>query len=694
MRDRGQLNHARGLPDLAIADGYSSGEDLLLDDFYVPAMSASIRYDRAVGYFSSSLLALAPLAFADFVEQGGRIRLVTSPYLSPLDRARLGRAETAPQPTRDDLVDELKILAQSDDLAGALTRVMSSLIASEVLTLKFARPTFGDGLYHDKIGIFADRAGNEMSFVGSANETAAAWSGMVNHEQIETFVSWKDPEQQSRVERHARQFRELWSGVRRGVEVSSATAAAALVRETSAPTNPDEALQLLREALESRRRGKAGPKRTLRPHQVSVLESWERAGKRGIVVFATGGGKTLVAIEAIRRWTAQNKPAIVAVPSTLLHRQWLSEIRSELPDIPVLQCGAKADKGTWLGSLATFTDGDPELGPRITLTTYATAVSDDFMARVRGGDHVLVVADEVHRVGAPDSRRFLSLEAGGRLGLSATPERYGDPAGTDAIFDYFGQPLDPRFGIREAIDAKQLVPYDYLVETVELSPDEQDKWVDLSRRMAQQYARSDGVRDDRFDYLARERARILKGASAKTDKALEVLDALQHSGDRWLVYCESKKHLRSVRETIEHRGRRVLEYHSDTTGVGDEIFELFEMGGVLLAIKCLDEGVDLPFINKALILASTTNPREYIQRRGRVLRTSDDKHSALIVDVLVVDGDGLPLAVSEARRALEFATHARNISGRVELESMLARMDDVDIAFEEAADRESDDVDE
>ena len=131
--------------------------------------------------------------------------------------------------------------------------------------------------------------------------------------------------------------------------------------------------------------------------------------------------------------------------------------------------------------------------------------------------------------------------------------------------------------------------------------------------------------------------------------------------------------MKDVRHAIETPQRKVLEFHSENSYLSKEIFEHFESGGVLLAIKCLDEGVDLPYINKALILASTTNPREYIQRRGRVLRTFDDKYSAQVIDILVVDDQGLPLVISEARRAAEFARHASNLSGRVQLEILLDR---------------------
>jgi len=108
---------------------------------------------------------------------------------------------------------------------------------------------------------------------------------------------------------------------------------------------------------------------------------------------------------------------------------------------------------------------------------------------------------------------------------------------------------------------------------------------------------------------------------------------------------------------------------------------------VMLAIKCLDEGVDIPVINKAIILASSSNPREYIQRRGRVLRTHPGKDSAKIWDVLVCDTKGELLTVNEAKRAKEFSYLSRSVSTRIKLESILS----VDSKFEDEKFTETED---
>lgn len=464
-------------------------------------------------------------------------------------------------------------------------------------------------------------------------------------------------------------------GVRRGVRISDSESTKAVLLKVSEPEIVEVALTRVKEIIEQRAHRSTSPKkaRPLRPHQEAVLAAWRAQRNSGIVVFATGGGKTLTGLAAANEWLEAGRPVLIGVPSTLLLEQWLREIRVELPDVPVLMAGGGNPRRAWEENLRLYTQDDEQLGPRIVLTTYDTAVTPDFIDRLVSGPHLMVLADEVHRVGAPDRRAFLTLESGACMGLSATPERYGDPEGTEAIFGYFGQRLSPEFGIQEAIAARQLVPYDYDFVTTTLTDEEREIWDDLSGKMAQEIARNEGKVTDRFLRLARERSRTLKSAARKAGEARRVLDLRQKPGDRWLVYCESRAHLREVRDAVETPGRRVLEYHSGNSHLSKEIFQCFEEGGVLLAIRCLDEGVDLPFVNKALILASTTNPREYIQRRGRVLRTDDDKYSAEIVDMLVVDDDGIPLVVSEARRALEFAKNAANRAGQVRLEILLAK---------------------
>lgn len=659
------------LRSVKFAENYSSSGASLLHDFYVPALDCATVYDRAAGYFSSAVFALAPAVFSDFVERGGKIRMLCSPHLSEADAGAILNLPELSRPSPLEVaIDSLTALTHGSQSQTKAVACMRALIDAGVLEVRFV--TVGrSGLYHEKIGVFVDSQGNRLSFSGSANETAAAWSGIQNHESIEAFPEWYGDTDARRCSRHADQFDETWHGLRRNLNVTS-TADAAKVIRACVPSEPlDEIVDSLRRALTDEELKPTSL--SLRTYQEDVLSSWEQANYRGIVAFATGGGKTRTALEAVRRWLSKGKPALIVVPSELLHEQWEAEISGLLGNPAVLLVGAGHGRDRWSRRLADYTRDDPSLGQRIVLATYQSAATPRFLELLRWGEHLLVVCDEVHRVGAPDTRSFLeSVDAGGRLGLSATPARYGDPVGTAAIFEYFGEVLQPEFTLRDALEARVLVSYDYHFETCRLTEDEQTAWDEFTARVGKEIARNDGELTEHALHLLRQRARISKRAHAKAKIARQVLAKEYRPGDRWLVYCGDVQHLREVRAELEGLGPDLLEYHSQDTSDRDATLSFFcNRGGVLLAIKCLDEGVDIPMVNRALILASSTNPREYIQRRGRVLRRSPGKFSAQLFDVIVAGMDGKAISPSEVVRAMEFARDARNVGAEFYLEELL-----------------------
>jgi superfamily II DNA or RNA helicase len=321
------------------------------------------------------------------------------------------------------------------------------------------------------------------------------------------------------------------------------------------------------------------------------------------------------------------------------------------------------------------------MGPRLTIATMQTASTDDFMRRLQGGPHLLLVADEVHRIGSPQFSRILTTTAGGRLGLSATPERYGDPAGTISIYTFFGGIVPPEISLSDAIRAGRLVPYDYFVHEVMLDGEEQSEWTEITQEIRAVYARiKSSDREvsfsDHLKFLLIRRARILKHAAGKVSLAVSVMENFYANGDRWLVYCDDRRQLGAIVAALTSRGLPAFEYHSAMTGSKEATLDYFSHdGGIVVAIRCLDEGVDIPIVNKALVLASSTNPREFVQRRGRVLRRAPDKTSAEVHDALVLPNSSLgtqdpvarAIAGIEIRRAVHFADTARNWAVRSQL---------------------------
>jgi superfamily II DNA or RNA helicase len=429
----------------------------------------------------------------------------------------------------------------------------------------------------------------------------------------------------------------------------------------------------------------------LMPHQKSVLQDWKDKGFRGIIDHVTGAGKTITAINAVREWIADGRPALIIVPSQILQKQWAEEISTEIGIQPLLVGGELGGKDRWLHFLADNTRASQDFGPRITLTTVASAASEAFTTRLQISDSLLVVADEVHTLGQSQCINLMNKiesKVGAALGLSATYERFGDPDGTSRIERTFGNTLEPKFQIADAIAAGRLVPYDYHFGTVNLTPDEEERYEELSEKIRTLIVREKGKSFSSFSgYLQNlifSRAAILKGASGKTNFAKEIFRENYRHGQNWLVYCDDTTQLNEVSAVLRSIDIQNDVYYDAMPGSKSETLENFKTnGGVLIAIKCLDEGVDIPSASHALILASSQNPREYIQRRGRVLRSniSSGKSHATIFDVVVTSSENVPLNKQEIERMLAFAGDADNSTVQIDIQEMISRMQLIDNGF-------------
>ncbi len=595
----------------------------------------------------------------------------------------MGRGYDLRETLADSLVDEIERLL-ADETAHYRTRVLATLIAVGALDVKVAFRKSGDGIYHEKIGVFRDAWGNRVSFLGSANETWKAWHSRGNHEAIEVFCDWLDGSDAARVEKHASYLDRLWSGAVPGVEVVGFPEAARRKIVSVALDGLDEVDM---DALEEEAAAKNSGGRKALSHQAAAIEAWKAAGRRGVFEHATGSGKTFTAILAVREQAAAGRPSLIVVPSSLLLEQWADEIRTEVSDAALLLAGAGHDKWRRGGRLSAMTDPSPDLGPRVILATMQTAAGDEFLSAVQAGEHLLVVADEVHQSGSPFNSRLYELAAGARLGLSATPVRYGDPDGTRAMFGYFGEVIPPAITLADAIAAGRLVEYEYIPHPVRLTEEESEDWKRLTVQIRREMGSSKGddgralPLSERAKMLLIRRSRIAKKAANKTTLAVDVLSKHYDDGDRWLVYCEDKSHLQAVLDALRAAGLSPIQYHTAMEGDKDATLTHFRMfGGILVSIRCLDEGVDIPAVDHALILASSQNPRQFIQRRGRVLRKAPWKHMASIHDAIVVpvsldeEPEQTALLKSEFLRAVEFARSALNRDAGAELREIAARL--------------------
>ncbi len=619
---------------LQLKETYDSDEDDILNDFYIPVLSGAVRYCRLAGYFSSASLAASAKGMAKFLQNGGKMQMVTSVQISEEDSRAILDGLTQP----DEVISKImqKNLDEADQLQKDHVSALSWMIAKKSLEIKVAIPLARDGkyytkdldrnsIYHQKIGILYDVADNIISFSGSVNETAKAWND--NIEEFKVFCSWK-PGQDVYGSNDARKFEKFWHNHSDNTRVIDLPAA---VRERlikNAPKTETDAM--------GRIRGVYAPL-DLRDYQNEAIQKWFDNRMHGVFAMATGTGKTHTAIACIKKICddSEHNLIVVTCPYKHLVTQWSDALK---------KWGIEAVKV--YGSSAQWRDniGDQVrhlynkiLKNLVIVTTHDTFAREPFMDIIRSsGNRTFLVADEVHKLGAEKRSEGLLESYGIRLGLSATPERYFDEAGTKKILGYFGG-IVYEFGLDRAIKQDYLVKYELYPHIVYMNDDESFEYHKFSRHIAIEASKNKPDRE-KIKQMSLKRANIIKTARDKLAKFRDILKENDGTLDHCLVYCvggqldEAASVLHDM-HVIFHR----FTFKEDPEE-REKLLKEFENGNqdVLLAIKCLDEGVDVPSIKTAIILASSNNPIEFIQRRGRILRKSPGKDRAVIHDLIVL----------------------------------------------------------
>ena len=648
---------------------YDSYVDSPIEDFYVPSLGQSVEYNRAVGYFSSAILTVLAEAFTNFAERGGKMNLICSPVLTA------GDAVTFEEISKHKLIDSLNRsldYLDSDGLIQQPLNLMAGLINSGCLRVKFAIPYDPKTeIFHQKIGLFKDDSDSCVAFIGSNNESLSGWMEMKNSESFSVFTSWRDSNDFERVEDIDKRFSKMWENQYRGFDVMDfSTSLNFIERRSQEDIDLPKLKSDLREWYAQIVKERSGfSDDWLRSYQRQAVESWGENDNQGVVSFATGAGKTITAIGAIKKWRDEfdKRVVIVLVPSESLQKQWLKEMRNFdwFKNFDFLLVGGGAKKETWMKGLKDFTASRRHPDDGIVIAVIDSAREKTFYERVSWGSHVLLIADEMHKLGAPSFREFLeNITVGGLLGLSATPERYNDEENT-FLSELFGPELKPVVDIAYAQELGVLVQYRYRFDTVMLTDDEIEKYQEFTRIIGRLSvgAKSNPEDAGRMQIVQSQRANVLKNASAKLGVAEKILRREYVEGSTWLVFCNDQEQLNLLKELI--RDLNPLDIHVGMHGDKEATKKLFEAkGGILLSIHMFDEGVDIPSIDHALILASSQSKREFIQRRGRVLRVNKfaTKGLAEIWDLIVVDSEGMAFVDSEASRALEFARLALNRS--------------------------------
>ena len=698
------------LKDHYIKNEYRSLLDDVVNEFYIPLLKEAKLYQRAVGFFTSSALARIADGIEGLIENGGKIQIIASPKLTIEDIEEIKKGYELRNILEKALIREMEIPEEQKDTEKL--SYIAKLVSEGVLDIKIAFLTSGNeiSMYHEKMGIIVDNENNAVAFSGSMNETSNAFSG--NYESFDAFCSWTADEE--RVFQKQMAFKAIWEDYEPGVETIDFPEAAKrklyeyntelkenLSRENKIDNKYSEDLL----EFDTDKDIYLPQNFKIRDYQLNAIEKWKDNDYRGIYDMATGTGKTLTAlasIESLYRDNSDRLAVIIICPYQHLVEQWVEDI-VEFGMNPIIGYSSSSQK-KWDKKLeqAVRSFNLHVSNHFCFVTTNASFITPKVQKEIiKLGEDTVIVVDEAHNMGASNYRRFLPHSIKYRLALSATIERHNDEIGTGVLKKYFGQ-ICINYSLKDAIDNDMLTRYYYYPVITSLDLDELDEYLVLTKQISKGVKLEKGktILTEFAKQLLIKRSRIIAGARNK----IEVLEReiMPYIDDTHiLVYCGATVIKDEVDHDNDNFGVRQIDKVTDLLGnklnmrVGRftsqesaqeriQIKKAFAEGDVLqtlVAIKCLDEGVNIPSIKTAFILASSTNPKEYIQRRGRVLRKFEGKDVARIYDFITLpfEIDNIDyqsedvlnstrgLVVRELIRILDFAELAENPSMSMEL---------------------------
>lgn len=645
--------------DVDISLAYETGQDDPVNEFYVPLLSETKYYDRIAGFFTSASLAIAARGIAGLIKNRGKMRIIACPRLDEKDAEVIKTFTEQPDEyISKQLLSDLEHI--EDDFQKDHLRALGWMLANGYLEMRIALvkkkstdEVDFNSLFHQKIGIMTDTDGNQLSFSGSINETATGW--LTNIEEFKVFRGWEIG-QDSYLYADTKRFNDFWNEKRSNVIIRNLPDA---VKENLISIGKEFSIEHFEATkyVQSRKRKTVIEKLSLFPYQKEAFEKWKDNKYQLLFEMATGTGKTRTAIACINHFLEKERTGLVIIscPQNTLSLQWKSEVD---------KIGLKVDRIIVADGVHNWRD---ELSKQLKLlslgfsnnvivyTTHKTASSEDFTGILRNqlsNIPVCFVGDEAHGLGAYKSKNALLDEYSYRIGLSATPVRWFDEYGTKVIINYFGEDYY-QFTIAQALTTINpltgmpfLTDYEYHPVFVTLTEDELEKYQELSKRISKMasYSKSSDKYQSILEKVLFARANIEKKAEHKYDALKEILRT-KHI-ENTLIFTSDGQ----INEVMRILQENVIMAHRFTEDQGTTpelkycglserqyLINSFKEGTykALVAIKCLDEGIDIPSAETAIIMASSTNPREYIQRVGRVIRQAKNKGRAYIYDFII-----------------------------------------------------------
>ena len=679
------------LQDLKLEVSYESDEskDQLLDNFYIPVLECANRYYRIAGFFSSSSLIVAARGIEGLINNGGKMYLLVSPELSDEDYQTIIEHDQISENSK--MFSDLDFDSMPHENLQALAWLLDEgrLEIKIVVGLKSK-----NSLFHQKVGIVFDDSGDILSFSGSINETAQAWIN--NIEEFKVFRSWEHG-QIDYLQSDLNKFLLYWKNEKEGIAKVYEVPEAIKERIIKIKPRDIEDIQIMRKYRKTTKIKEN--LLSLYPHQQKAVDKWLNNECMLLMEMATGTGKTRTAIGCMMELlkSGQKLCVIVATPQLTLTQQWDKDIDDlKIPVNRTITVPGSYSSAQWKRELELMLLdlSDDRINTAIIFTTHTTASSDRFLEIIRGNKFdtkILFVCDEVHAIGSTRQRKAMLDEYNYRIGLSATPERMFDEGGTRQIREYFGN-NSFEFTIADALRTINpdtgrpfLNPFNYYPIFVYLTPDETRRYANYSRQIALLLQKED-FDEEELQRLNDRRAKIGKNAENKYAAFEELLermnpvsikDTIVFLSDQQIERCFSimgEKKIRRAKITEMESANIVVNEEGETER--QEIISQFKRRDlqILVGMKCLDEGIDIKNARVAILMANSINPREYVQRVGRVIRTMPGKELSEIYDFIVLPDEdassGMGILEKEARRSQLIAINALNY-------------EDVKIAFEE-----------
>jgi len=638
---------------------YSSATHNLINDFFIPAISRSRFYYRIAGYFSSMSIAAAFRGISAFIKNGEKMFLIIGSELTKDDVEAINNGLKK--------IDEVLFKRWEEchkdfenDVIKKRFELLAWLIANEKLEIKIGINKDRDGnylpsnqsIFHEKILIFEDYDGNKIQIDGSINETWKAWKK--NRESFCVHKSWAEGNEEF-IRTAKEGFDNVWLNLDSTCEALELPEAIKKNLLSIKPKHRPEIEDEIDFAFDEMQIEFEKEKRKLRRYQEEAIEKWKENDYVGILEMATGTGKTYTALRAIKGLDLDSKFLLIGVPQTELAIQWADECESVFSDKQkrIILCYGSTDWRKNLSREIRQTLRKKELC--IIITVLNTLRKPDFIKQIVPIlDKTYLILDEVHEMGSRENRKVFEKFSGikYRLGLSATPERAWDDEGNEAIGDYFKSKPIFVWDMEKAICPPEgyepcLVPYEYHIHDCHLTDEESTEYEELSLIIKRKMGML--TKDGKFNFknlednpylkkLMFKRSEIIKKCQEKFKILASILDNDKDSLTKCLIYCNDEKHMDYVSKIIVRKGIHCRKFFGQMNREEREkVFEIFKDGDIqfLVAIKCLDQGIDLPSCNSAIILTSSRNPREFIQRRGRILRLHPDKERAIVHDIMV-----------------------------------------------------------